>query len=129
MRQRLTELEGQERFFEEAISGGNSELATILDRISLEPCTEARPEVVEQIEVILDALKKIDQANAKLEEIRGNIERRGFRTGSLPVASFDAGGRWNDRFGGRVVGYQRYIAETYPEVADTADQPRQLKAS
>jgi hypothetical protein len=127
--ERLALLERREKFLGEAIMGGNAELATILDRISLEPCAQARPEYVEQITVILHALKQIDDANKKLSRIRDDLERRGFKTGSLPPALYTAGGRWNDPCGGHVVGYQRYITEHFPELATVAGQSNKNRAA
>ncbi len=129
LRQKLAELEAKERFLDEAIVGGTSELASIRDRISFGFCVEERAEFIPDIEIILTSLRTIDEAVQRINDRRGNLEQRGFRTGSIPSCTFDLNGKWNDPFGGRVVAYQRYIAENFPELAEATDQPRQRKAS
>jgi hypothetical protein len=101
--------------YQKAIELGEQELQAILGQVSAELCLERRPEFASEIQKILAALKAIDESNSALERIRDEMEREGISTGSLPWGCFDMGGRWDDQFGGRVVGYQRYVSEFYPE--------------
>jgi len=48
---------------------------------------------------------------------RDALENAGIVTGSLPSTVLDLGGQWDDKFGGKVVGYQRWITENYPEIS------------
>jgi hypothetical protein len=120
LREELEILEGQKRFLDEAIEGGRKELDRVLSQESLEACAAKRPEIVAAVEEQLLALREVEKANRKLRRIRDGIESDGFRTGSLPIASYDLGGRWNDRCGGRLVSHCKEIAQNYPEVAKLA---------
>ena len=120
LREELEILEGQERFLDEAIEGGRKELDRVLSQESIEACAAKRPEIVAAVKDQLLALRGVEKANRKLRRIRDGVESDGFRTGSMPVASYDLGGRWNDRCGGRLVSHCKEIAENYPEVAKLA---------
>ena len=120
LREELEILEGQERLLEEAIEGGRKELDRVLSQESLEACAAKRPEIIVAVKEQLLALREVEKANRKLRRIRDGIESDGFRTGSLPIASYDLGGRWNDRCGGRLVSHCKEIAQNYPEVAKLA---------
>jgi hypothetical protein len=48
-------------------------------------------------------------------------------SGPLPYSKFDIGGLWSDPTGGKIVGYRRYIAEDFPELACAADQETHIR--
>jgi hypothetical protein len=116
-------------FIREALGTGEIELDKVRGRFSLDICAAARPRYMEQVKRILLALKTISDANAELQHIRDELERQGVTAGSLAAATFDLGGTWNDRYGGRLVGYQKYIAEHFPELAAVAGQSNQNRAA
>jgi hypothetical protein len=120
LREDLEILEGQERFLDEAIEGGRKELDRVLSQDSLEACAAKRPEIVAAVEEQLLALRGVEKANRKLRRIRDGVESDGFRTSSMPLASYDLGGRWNDRTGGRLVSHCKELAQIFPELAKLA---------
>ena len=120
LHEELEILEGQERFLDEAIEGGRKELDRVLSQESLEACAAKRSEIVAAVKEQLLALRQVEKANRKLRQIRDGIEADGFRTGSLPLVTYDLGGRWNDRHGGRLVGHCKEIAEIFPELVKLA---------
>jgi hypothetical protein len=112
--------EGRLRFIAEALATGTMELDKVHGRVSLEICNAHRGEFVDVIHKLLQAIKTICECNRTLESMRNDLEARGIRTGSIASATFEIGGDWNSVYGGRVVSYQKYIAEFYPELAGTA---------
>ena len=120
IREELEMLEGRERFIDEAIEGGMTVADQLHGQASVKACQPKRAAVVAQIKRQLLALREVEKANVELQRIRTDIERDGFATGSLPSAIFDQGGKWNDCYGGRLVGHCRHIAEHYPELAELA---------
>jgi hypothetical protein len=127
LREEFQKLEGRERFINEALSTGVMELDKAHGQASLEICTEARPLFVEQIQKLLKGLKAVCEANAELEALRSSLRAQGIEAGSLASATYDLGGIWNDPYGGKLAGYQKYISENYPEVAALAGQDIALK--
>jgi hypothetical protein len=122
LREEYQYLEEKEKFVTKALKQGRQELDKIHGRCSLKICQAHRPLFVDQVRKVLEALKAICQANATLEQLRSDLEANGVRTGSLATGVFELGGDWNSEFGGRVVGYQRYISDNYPELAGAAGQ-------
>ena len=122
LREEFSACEGRLNFIKEALSVGMMELDKVHGKYSREICETIRPQRIAQIRQILEHVKAICEANDALEQTRVDLEREGIRTGSLPHCTFDIGGRWNDQYGGRVVGYQRYISESYPELTSPAGQ-------
>jgi hypothetical protein len=120
------QLEGRLRFIDEALEVGEQERDKARGPASLEICATVRPAWVEQIGVILECLKKISESNQALDAMRASLEAEGIKTGSLPHCTYDLGGRWSDQYGGRLVGFQRYISEHYPEL--TAAAGMEIKA-
>ena len=100
--------------------GGMSVEDRLLSQESLKACAAKRPPVLAAVKRQLLGLREVEKANHDFRRIRDGIESDGFRTGSLPVASYDLGGQWNDRNGGRLVSHCKDIAENYPEVAKLA---------
>jgi hypothetical protein len=127
LREEFSNCEGRLNFIREALSVGTMELDRVRGQASLEICQEVRPLFVKQAEKILTSLKAISEANEELGRLRDDLEQAGVATGSLPSATFDPGGRWNDQYGGRVTGFQRYVSEAYPEVEALAAQPVKAK--
>jgi hypothetical protein len=121
LREEFKHLDQRERFVTKALEIGLAELGKIGEKYSREICEEVRPQFVAQIRRLLECIKAICEINLALEKMRDELVANGVRTGSLPYALFDIG-LWNDPFGGKVVGYQRFIAESYPELADAAGQ-------
>jgi hypothetical protein len=119
--------EGRLRFIAEALATGEQELDKVHGRASLEICSEVRPQFVVQVRRVLEAIKAICEANRELEMLRSALQAQGVGTGSLPSGTFEIGGMWNDPYGGRIVGYQRYIAENYPELTVVAGQELAMK--
>jgi len=122
LREEYAALDQREQFVIKALAQGRQELDRVHGRCSLEICQAHRPQFVDEIRKILEAVKAICEANRALDTMRSDLEGQGVRTGSLAAANFEIGGNWNDEYGGRVVGYQRYIAEFYPELAGAAGQ-------
>jgi hypothetical protein len=120
IREELEMLQGRERFIDEAIEGGMSVEDRLHSQESLKACQAKRAAYVAEAKGLLLALREVEKRNRALRRIRSGIEVDGFRTDSLASATFDLGGEWNDRYGGRLVGYCRYIADKYPELAKLA---------
>jgi vacuolar-type H+-ATPase subunit I/STV1 len=124
----FSSLEREESVLTKALEAGRHELDTVRGRCSLEICQSAvRPRFVAQVRRILESLREISSANEELERIRAELERDGIATGSLASAIFNLGGSWDDIYGGKVVGYQRFIAENFPELANEAKTARRSK--
>jgi hypothetical protein len=120
LREELGDLEGRGRFIGEALEVGLHELDKARGQASLRLCEQIRPKWIEHVRQILEHLKAISEANEVLNRMRADLETQGISTGSLPHSSFDLGGKWNDEFGGRLPGYQRYTSECFPELAGPA---------
>jgi vacuolar-type H+-ATPase subunit I/STV1 len=122
LHQEFLSLESQEKFLTEALEAGRHELNKARGRCSLEIWNQDRPKCVLQIRRILKAQREICEANNELERIYNEREQDGFASGSFAAhVVFDLGGTWNDPCGGRLVGYQRYIRENFPELAKEAE--------
>ena len=122
IREELEKLEGRERNIDEAIKGGMSVEDRLLSEESLKACVAKRPEIVAAVKEQLLALRGVEKANRKLRRIRDGIESDGFRTGSLPIASYDVGGRWNDRCGGRLVESLQRDCTELPRSCEVGDE-------
>jgi hypothetical protein len=86
--------------------------------LSITICQPVRKEFVDVIrDHLIEGMKLISAGNAKLIAIRSNLERDDVSTSSLPSATFDIGGDWDDPHGGKLVGYRRWILANYPELA------------
>lgn len=117
LREDITMLEGRVRFLDEAIESGQVELDKHIGELSVQVCRdEGRPAFDAEIKNLFEGLKAVERANRELRRIRDDLHARGIQTGSLPYAEFDLGGKWNDPCGGRVVGFQNFIAQNYPEL-------------
>ena len=86
-----------------------------------------RPRWIAQIKIILQSLKALSEANSTLDDIRSELETGNIRTDSLPFSKYDVGGKWNDPYGGKIVGYQRSVTDAFPELASAAGQEIKAK--
>jgi hypothetical protein len=120
LREEFQQLESRLRFVNQALDHGMQVLDGVVGRCSSEICAGIRKEWVGHIERILKSLKVICEANTSLDQMRDALEAQGVRTDSLHYAKFDLGGEWSDPMGGKVVGYQRFVSENYPELSSAA---------
>jgi hypothetical protein len=114
-REEYEQLERREPLLLEQIETAKHELARVRGQCNLEICRQERPKFVEQIRRVLQGLEQVCDANDELNALRSELERHGIETGSIPHAIF-AMDRWDDIYGGKVVGYRRWIAENFPEL-------------
>jgi hypothetical protein len=91
-----------------------------VDQASAEICQSYRPEFISLTAKLLEAVRTISEVNNQLFKLRTELEGRGIKTGSLAPSQFQLGGTWNDQWGGKIVEYQKYIAENYPELEQEA---------
>lgn len=119
LRDEQLELEGRIRFLDEALTVGTQEFDKITGQASLEVCQSVRKEWVAHVRQVLEHVKGLCDANTALDTMRADLERNGIRTDSFPYAKFDIG-TWSDPYGGKVVGFQRFVAESYPELTAAA---------
>jgi hypothetical protein len=94
----LEALEAQERFYDEAIKGGQAELNRARGQESLAACAAARPAVIAAAKIVLMGLREIERGNREFQRIIDDLHERDHQTGSLPVVTYNAGGRWEDPF-------------------------------
>src|SRR5262245_345963 len=114
LRETLELLEGRERFLNEAIEGGMSQLDVVRGKASLAACRKERAKFVQLVRRTMLALKELCDANQAQEEFRRHLEEQGFSTGALAYACFDIG-NWGDVHG-RVGAYVNFIRDNYPEI-------------
>jgi hypothetical protein len=127
LRDEQIKLQDRLEFLDQVLCTGEMELDRVVGRCSLEICQGIRKEWVAHVGRILQSLKAIAETNRTLDDLRNDLEREGVKTGSLAHCTYDLGGEWSSGFGGRLVGFQRYIADNYPELADAAGQSVKLK--
>lgn len=97
-------------------------LAKELGKCSLVIRAQDRPAEVADAEIILKSIKAILDANRRASLRRANRESQGVRADSIVSIQFELGGEWNGKYGGRVLGYQQFIAQNFPELAAVAGQ-------
>jgi hypothetical protein len=107
LRNEYAMLESRQAVLERALTEGNQAVDIVRNRLSREPCREARPRVVVQVKKILAALDQIAAANAAIKAERAAIESAGFKAGGVPPAEFEVVGD---------EGYRGYIKFHFPEI-------------
>jgi len=118
LREELQWIQARLAFIDEALSVGEMEVDKVVGKVSLQICATVRPQWIAEVRKILEHLKALSLANEKLDELRTELESDGIRTDSLVYSKYDLG-KWND---GKTLGYQRFIADSFPELASAAGQ-------
>jgi hypothetical protein len=127
LREEYAHLDQREQFVTKALKQGRLELDRVHGQTSLQICNSHRAEFVDVVHKLLQAIRTICECNRRLEATRNDLEARGIRTDSIPSATFEIGGDWNSEVGGRVMSYQKYISDNYPELAGAAGQDIAMK--
>jgi hypothetical protein len=120
LRQEYADLEGNEQFLKRALSQGRLEMERLVDIASAEICQSYRPQFISLTAKLLQAVRTISEVNSQLFELRSGLEAAGVKTGSLAPSQFQLGGEWGDKWGGRIVEWQKYVASEYPELKKEA---------
>jgi multidrug resistance efflux pump len=115
---RLGELDQSILTNKRAVELARAEVERARGQASVEICREARPAFIEQIEVILKALKQICGANAELEQLRGELQREDIESGTtIPHCLCQGVGSWDDRLKvGAAIMFQESIKRGFSDV-------------
>jgi hypothetical protein len=116
LREKLRANQDRQAFLESALKQGPVELDKVIGQLSLAACKEMRPRWVKALEKQLSALKQICDANAELVNLRDELERAGYETGSLPFCQFKAVEVWESAYGSNVQFHRQYIKQHFPEI-------------
>ncbi len=128
LREELNHLRERETFLNRAARIAKLELDQARDRASAEIVREVRPQYINELRIILSALKTLTEANERLEALRDGLDAQNVSVALLPPAVFSCGA-WNDPWGsGMVVNYRQYIAQHFPELTTEAPSGQKTKA-
>src|SRR4030095_15818933 len=106
LRAESARLESRQALLGRALTEGHQAVDVVRNRLSREPCKQARPRIVAEEKKILAALDQIAQANSAIRAVRAAIEDGGFKSSGLPPAEFEVVGD---------EGYRGYIRFHFPE--------------
>jgi len=118
LREKLRANEHRQAFLRSALKQGQAELDKVIGQLSLAACKETRPRCVKALEKQLNGLKQTHDANRELLDIRDELQRAGYQTGSLPFCQFNAVEVWESPYGSNVQAHRKYIRENYSEVKE-----------
>jgi hypothetical protein len=95
LREEYQRIEERHVFLQSALERGRAELDNVTGQLSLVACKEIRSCYIAALKKQLSALKQVCDANAELVAIRDELERAGYKSGSLPFAQFSfVGSAW-----------------------------------